>query len=54
MVPEDQIDYVVLHEMCHIFHKDHQAGFWAVVGRYMPDYPGRRAALRREGWRYVL
>ena len=54
MAPKDQIDYVVLHEMCHIFHKDHQAGFWAAVGRYMPDYRERRAALRREGWRYVL
>jgi predicted metal-dependent hydrolase len=54
MAPEDQIDYVVLHEMCHIFHKDHQAGFWAVIGRYMPDYKERRARLKRDGWHYVL
>ncbi len=54
MAPKNQIDYVVLHEMCHIFHKDHQEEFWNAVGRYMPDYPVRRALLKREGWQYVL
>lgn len=54
MAPENQIDYVVLHEMCHIFHKDHQAGFWTAIGRYMPDYKERRALLKQEAWQYVL
>jgi predicted metal-dependent hydrolase len=54
MAPEDRIDYVVLHEMCHIFHKDHQARFWSAVDRFMPDYKERRALLRRDGWQYIL
>lgn len=32
------IEYVVLHEMCHIFHMNHQKEFWNLVGRYMPNY----------------
>jgi len=54
MAPENQIDYVVLHEMCHIFHKNHQAGFWSTVGRYMPDYKERKGLLKQEAWQYVL
>jgi predicted metal-dependent hydrolase len=54
MAPENQIDYVVLHEMCHIIHKDHQARFWSDISRYMPDYVRRKDELKREGWQYVL
>ncbi|HVP94543.1 MAG TPA: SprT family zinc-dependent metalloprotease [Methanoregulaceae archaeon] len=54
MAPENQIDYVVLHEMCHISHKDHQPQFWSEVGRHMPDYKQRKDLLKREGWQYVL
>jgi predicted metal-dependent hydrolase len=54
MAPGIQIDYVVLHEMCHIIHKDHQARFWSEVSRYMPDYIRRKDQLKREGWQYVL
>lgn len=32
------IDYVVLHELCHIFHPNHQKEFWAMVEKYMPNY----------------
>ena len=54
MAPLEQIDYVVLHEMCHIIHKDHQKQFWSAVNRVMPDYKKRKALLKRDGWRYVL
>jgi predicted metal-dependent hydrolase len=54
MAPESQVDYVVLHEMCHTIHKDHQARFWSAVNRYMPDYTRRKDRLKREGWQYVL
>ena len=40
------IDYVVLHEICHIFYMDHQKKFWALVEKYMPDYKIRRKRLK--------
>ena len=44
--PEEAVDYVVVHELAHIVHKNHGPDFWALVGQYMPDYKRRRALLR--------
>ena len=44
--PEAAVDYVVVHELAHIVHKNHGPQFWALVGQYMPDYRARRALLR--------
>ena len=44
--PEAAVDYVVVHELAHIVHKNHGPQFWALVERYMPDYRARRALLR--------
>ncbi|MFR1716824.1 MAG: YgjP-like metallopeptidase domain-containing protein [Butyricicoccus sp.] len=44
--PELAIDYVVVHELAHIVHKNHGPQFWALVERYLPDYRARRAMLR--------
>ena len=43
---EPLIEYVVLHELCHIFHMDHQKGFWSLVEKYMPDYKEKRKKLK--------
>ena len=40
------IEYVVLHELCHIFYMNHQKDFWALVEKYMPDYKVRRKKLK--------
>ena len=40
------IEYVVLHELCHIFYMNHQKDFWALVKTYMPDYKVRRKKLK--------
>ena len=42
----ESIDYVVLHEICHIFYMDHQKKFWALFEKYMPDYKIRRKKLK--------
>ncbi len=37
-LPTSCIEYVVVHELAHIRHKNHSAEFWALVGKYMPEY----------------
>ena len=48
--PKEVIDYVIVHELCHIKEKNHSAKFWALVGKYCPDYKEKRAWLRSRGY----
>lgn len=45
-LPEELLDYVVIHELAHRNHMDHSRAFWAEVEKYCPDYRERRAALK--------
>jgi predicted metal-dependent hydrolase len=54
MAPSEVVDYVVVHELCHLQHPHHQRPFWDAVAAIMPDFRARRAALRREGDSYRL
>ncbi len=38
MAPSKAIDYVIIHEIAHIKHKDHSKRFWRLVESMMPDY----------------
>lgn len=49
MCPPDVIDYVVVHELCHIRHKDHSRLFWASVEEYDKDYREHRNWLKEHG-----
>ena len=40
------IDYVVLHEFCHLRYMNHSKDFWNMVGKYMPDYKLLRNELK--------
>lgn len=44
--PEAAVDYVVVHELAHIVHKDHSRNFYAYVERFLPDWRERRALLK--------
>ena len=43
--PRPCIDYVVTHELCHIQHRDHDAHFFRLLGRAMPDWEQRKQRL---------
>lgn len=45
--PPEAIDYVVLHELCHLRFMDHSANFYALVEQYMPDWKRRREMLKK-------
>ena len=46
-LPDEIIDYVILHELCHTVEKNHSAAFWKLVGKVCPAYPTLRARLRK-------
>ncbi|MEE3394717.1 MAG: SprT family zinc-dependent metalloprotease [Candidatus Onthomonas sp.] len=45
--PDEAIDYVVVHELAHIRHKDHSPAFHAFVASVLPDHVQRRKLLRQ-------
>ena len=47
-------DYVVVHELAHLRHRHHQAGFWEEVARLMPDHAERRRQLTAAGRALVV
>ncbi|MDH7511994.1 MAG: SprT family zinc-dependent metalloprotease [Clostridiales bacterium] len=46
MAPVSIIDYVVVHEICHLKQKNHSSDFWRQVALVLPDYKKRRQWLR--------
>lgn len=40
------VDYVAVHELAHLVHRDHTRAYWALVGTAMPDYEARKEQLR--------
>ena len=44
--PEAAIDYVVVHELAHIKHKNHGKEFYAFIEKFLPDYKEREKILR--------
>ncbi len=44
--PAEAIDYVVVHELAHIVHKNHGAEFYRLIEKYLPDYKKREKLLK--------
>jgi predicted metal-dependent hydrolase len=49
MAPPRVIDYIVVHELCHMHHLDHSDAFWNEVDKVMPDFHERKEWLRKNG-----
>ena len=49
LVPQEVLDYVVVHELCHRKELNHSARFWAQVERILPDYRIHRKWLKDHG-----
>lgn len=49
MAPSNILDYIIVHEMCHMNHKNHSKEFWDNVFEILPDYEVRREWLRNNG-----
>ena len=45
--PPALIDYVILHELCHLRHHNHGKRFYALMTKHMPDWQDRRRELNQ-------
>lgn len=46
--PEEIVDYVIVHELCHRLEMNHSRRFWAEVEKILPDYRERRKWLKEQ------
>jgi predicted metal-dependent hydrolase len=49
LAPPDIIEYIYVHEICHVRHKNHGKRFWQLVGKLKPDYKLQEQWLRMNG-----
>lgn len=52
--PPAVLDYVAVHELCHLTHMNHSKEFWNLVGSVMPDYRAHRRWLKDHGQELTL
>lgn len=46
LYPDDAIDYVIVHELCHLRYLNHSPYFYRLLAQYLPDYKNREAILK--------
>lgn len=54
LAPPAILDYVVVHELCHLTHMNHSPAFWQAVEAVCPDYRESRRWLKEHGQELVL
>ncbi len=53
MMPLEIIDYVVVHELCHLREHNHSKAFWGQVEKILPNYKERRKWLKENGRQFL-
>ncbi len=48
--PLEFIEYVVVHELCHIEHKNHSKTFWNLLKEHLPDYKNRQNLVKTQSY----
>ncbi len=54
MAPSWVLDYIVVHEMCHMVYMNHSKEFWVLLEKVMPDYEKKRDWLKVNGVKLEL
>lgn len=52
-LPVDVLTYVVVHELVHLLHRNHDDQFWSHLQRVMPDYEQRKTWLAENGEQFA-
>lgn len=50
MAPLEVIDYLVVHELAHLWHRGHGRDFWGMVSLHIPEYKQRQKWLKKNGY----
>jgi len=50
LAPHDVLDYVVVHEVCHLVEHNHSKSFWSLVAKRRPQYLEPKQWLDEHGW----
>ncbi|NFD77703.1 M48 family metallopeptidase [Clostridium botulinum] len=54
MAPLKILDYIVVHELCHLVHMNHSKDFWHLVESIIPDFKERRNWLKENGYKLKI
>lgn len=54
MAPPEILDYVVVHELCHMKELNHSTSFWNLVRSFCPDYKKNRKWLKENGSKLTI
>ncbi|MPW24498.1 DUF45 domain-containing protein [Alkalibaculum sp. M08DMB] len=54
MAPLEIIDYIVVHEMCHMVEKNHSSKYWDLVSSIIPEYKKYKEWLKDKGHKLTL
>lgn len=49
MAPKEVIDYVIVHELCHLIHPNHSKQYWQTVAKFKPNYEQQKQWLKNNG-----
>lgn len=54
LAPEFAVDYVLIHELCHLKHRNHSRDFWNLVASCCPEYMKAEEWLKKNSSKCVL
>ena len=49
LMPYSVMDYIIIHELCHLEHMNHSKEFWNLVGKFIPNYKDSEKWLKNNG-----
>jgi len=52
-MPKQILEYVVIHEVCHLKYLNHSKEYWNLVGKICPEYKDRIRWVKQNGLRFI-